>query len=204
MTAEAVGDTLVGHAGPWTEQDYLALPESRSRIELLDGALLVSPAPAGPHQRMARRVSFALEAAAPAGLEVLDAINVRVAAERILIPDIVVLREAGLDKTVCDATDVLMVVEVASPSRPGIDRVIKPAAYSKAGIPHYLLVESNDGAVSATAYALTPAGVYVETARSGVQGMLNLLQPFRFSIDLAGGRPRATREPFGRPPLLAR
>jgi Uma2 family endonuclease len=188
MTAEAVGDTLVGHAGPWTERDYLALPESRSRIELLDGALLVSPAPAGPHQRMVRRVSFALEAAAPAGLEVLDAINVRVGLRRILIPDIVVLRAAGLDKTVYDAADALMVVEVASPSRPGIDRITKPAAYGKAGIPYYLLIESDDGAVTATAYALTPAGVFAETAQSNTQGVLHLRQPFTLSIDLAGTR----------------
>jgi Uma2 family endonuclease len=194
MAAEAVSDTLVGHAGPWTEQDYLALPESPSRIELLDGTLLVSPAPALPHQRMARRVSFALEAAAPAELEVLEAINVRVGAGRILIPDIVVLREAGLDKTVCDAADVLMIVEVASPSRSGIDRITKPAAYGKAGIPHYLLVESNDGAVSATAYALTPAGVYAETARSGARGVLHLHQPFRLSIDLADARRPGTRD----------
>jgi Uma2 family endonuclease len=194
MTAEAVDDTLVDHAGPWTELDYLALPESRSRIELLDGTLLVSPAPAGPHQRMARRVSFALEAAAPAELEVLDAINVRVGATRILIPDIVVLRQAGLDKTVYDAADALMVVEVASPSRPGIDRVTKPAAYGKAGIPYYLLVESDDGAVSATAYALTPAGVYVEAARSDAQGVLHLHQPFRLSIDLADARRPAARD----------
>jgi len=194
MAAEAVSDTLVGHVGPWTEQDYLALPESRSRIELLDGTLLVSPAPAGPHQRIARRVSFALETAAPAGLEVLDAINVRVGPTRILIPDIVVLRKAGLDKTVYDAADTLMVVEVASPSRPSIDRITKPAVYCKAGIPHYLLVESNDGAVSATAYALTPAGVYIENARSDEHCVLHLLQPFRLSIDLADARRPTSRD----------
>ena len=126
MTAEAVGDALAGHAGPWTEQDYLALPESLSRIELLDGALLVSPAPAGQHQRVVRRISFALEDAAPDGVEVLDAINVRVGPGRILIPDVVVLRTAGLDKTVYESADVLMVVEVASPLRPGIDRSPSP------------------------------------------------------------------------------
>jgi len=188
MTADAVSDTLAGHAGPWTEQDYLALPDSRSRIELLDGALLVSPAPAGPHQRMARRISFALESAAPPGLEVLDAINVRVSAGSILIPDIVVLREAGMDKTVYEAADALMVVEVASPSRPGIDRIIKPAKYGKAGIPHYLLIESGDVAVTATAFALTPAGVYVESGRSDSKGVLELRQPFPLSIDLANFR----------------
>jgi Uma2 family endonuclease len=184
MTADAHADTLVGHAGPWTEADYLALPESRSRIELLDGALLVSPAPAGPHQRMARRLSFALEAAAPAGLEILDAINVRVGPGRILIPDIVVLRETGLDKTVYEAADALMVVEIASPSRPGIDRITKPAAYGRAGIPYYLLVESNGDAMIATAYVLTPGGVYGEAARSDARAVLSLQQPFPVSIDL--------------------
>lgn len=184
MTAEAMADTLVSHAGPWTEEDYLALPESRSRIELLDGVLLVSPALAGRHQRIARRLSFALETAIPAGLEVLDAINLRVGPERVFIPDIVVLREAGVDKTVYDAADALMVVEVASPSRPGIDRITKPAAYAKAGIPHYLLVESDDDTVVATAYVLTPAGVYAEAARSNAQGLLELRQPYPVSLDL--------------------
>lgn len=185
MTADAVSDTLAGHAGPWTEQDYLALPDSRSRIELLDGALLVSPAPAGLHQLLVRRISFAIESAAPAGLGVLDAINVRVGANRILIPDIVVLRDACVDKTVFEAADVLMVVEVASPSRPGIDRITKPAAYGKAGIPYYLLVESSDGTVVSMVYALTPTGVYVESARSDPKGLLELRQPFPLSIDLA-------------------
>lgn len=186
MSAEAISDTLVGHPGPWTEQDYLSLPESRSRIELLDGALLVSPAPAGPHQRLARRISFRLEeAATPAGNEVLDAINVRIAPGQIFIPDIVVLRKAGLDKTIYESDDVLMTVEVASPSRPGIDRVTKPAAYAKAGIPHYLLIESEDGAVVGRAFALTPAGVYAESARSDANGVLELRQPFQLTLNLA-------------------
>lgn len=115
----------------------------------------------------------------------LDAINVRVGANRILIPDIVVLRDACVDKTVFEAADVLMVVEVASPSRPGIDRITKPAAYGKAGIPYYLLVESSDGTVVSMVYALTPTGVYVESARSDPKGLLELQQPFPLSIDLA-------------------
>jgi Uma2 family endonuclease len=191
MTAEPVADTLVSHAGPWTEQDYLALPESRC-IELLDGALLVSAAPATTHQRTARRVSLTIESAAPAGLEVLEAINVRVGTGRIFIPDIVVLREAGLEKTTCEAADALVVVEVASPSRPGIDRIVKPAVYANAGIPYYVLVEPGGSNSSATAFALTPAGVYAEAARSDAHGVLHLRQPFPVSIDLADAqRPRA-------------
>jgi hypothetical protein len=46
---------LFDHDGPWTEQDFLALPEER-RIELLDGELLVSPAPRHAHQRLSSRL----------------------------------------------------------------------------------------------------------------------------------------------------
>ncbi|MDW6059215.1 hypothetical protein SAZ11_15775 [Streptomyces sp. FXJ1.4098] len=40
------------HEGPWTVDDVLALPEhpARARYELVDGVLMMSPAPAWDHQ----------------------------------------------------------------------------------------------------------------------------------------------------------
>ncbi len=48
---------LLDHVGPWTERDYLALPEDRRRIELLDGGLLASPAAGGRHQRLSSHLN---------------------------------------------------------------------------------------------------------------------------------------------------
>ena len=124
--------TLDEHAQAWTEEEFLALPETVwPRLELLDGALLVSPAPRKSHQRCA--LANAMDAAAPVGWEVLEGINVRLTTGRILTPDLVVVREIG-EGVVTDAADVALVAEIVSPSTGSQDRLLKPALYVTAGI----------------------------------------------------------------------
>jgi hypothetical protein len=50
----------------------------------------------------------------PSWLEALETINVRVASGWILIPDLVVVTNFGLDLRVWDPADVVMVVEIVS------------------------------------------------------------------------------------------
>jgi Uma2 family endonuclease len=181
--SSAAQPVLLEHVGPWTEQEYLSLPEDR-RIELLDGGLLMSPSPGSRHQRLSSQLWYALGKAAPSGLEVLGAINVRVAPGRILIPDLVVVTKPGLDLTVWDPAEVAMIVEIVSPGSIAADRAIKSQLYSAAGIAHYLRIELNGPGPSSTAYRLRQ-GRYVEVASSTSGQVLRLAEPFGVDLDLA-------------------
>lgn len=160
MARPTSGD-LLDHLGPWTEQESLGLPEDR-RIELLDGELLVSPSPRRSHQRLSSRLRAALDAGATPGHEVLEAVNVRVAPGRILIPDIVVTTDPGARDVVAEASVVAMVVEIVSPGSLAADRAIKPALYAAAGIRNYLRVELASGG---------GAAAVVHGGRSGRSGV---------------------------------
>jgi Uma2 family endonuclease len=133
------------HSGPWTVDDVLALPEdSRTRIELVGGALVMSPSPGVPHQRASRRLAAILEGAADAagGLEVLEAVNL-IVPDGLVIPDIVVAdaQAAAEAKLTLDPHDVILVVEIASPSTRVTDTKLKPQLYAAAGIPSYWRVD---------------------------------------------------------------
>lgn len=181
--AQPASDLLLDHVGPWTEAEFLALPEDR-RIELLDGELLVSPSARRVHQRLSFRLATALDAAAPPGFEVLEAINVRVGPGRILIPDLAVVTDPGADDVVADAAAVALVVEIASPGSVAADRAVKPALYAAAGIPGYLRVDLGADGVDAAAYRLA-GGRYVVSGRAASGQRLRLTEPFPVELDLA-------------------
>ncbi len=166
--------------GPWTEAEFLALPEDLRRVQLLDGELLMSPSPSSWHQELSSRIWLALHLAHPAGLRVIEAVDVRVGPGRILVPDIVVVRaKPGQNVTMWDAADVLLALEIASPGSVAADRAIKPRLYAEAGIPLYVRVEL--GGPSAVVHRLAGSRYGVGTPAS----VLHLTEPFPAAIDLA-------------------
>lgn len=175
---------VLEHVGPWTEQDYLALPADRQRIELLDGSLLVSPSAGFRHQRLSFHLCYALAVAAPADLEVLEAINVRVAPGRILIPDLTVVSTPGADRTMAVPADVVMVVEITSPGNAVVDRALKPQLYAQAGIGHYLRVDQDEEGLGAVLYRRSRSS-YLEVARARPGQTLVLIEPITVTLDLA-------------------
>lgn len=180
----ALVEAVFAHPGVWTEDEYLALPETPARIELVDGVLVVSPLSGSPHQRLTRGVVMVLEAAGPTeSWEFYDGLNVRLWPGHLRIPDIVVAR-AGVDAVVFDAADVLLLGEVTSPGNFRYDRVVKHRDYAAAGIRFYLRIDLENGkeAVEATLFELVD-DEYREAARS-VDGVLRSSVPWPFEADL--------------------
>ena len=161
---------------------YLALPETNERIELIDGSLLASPSAAWVHQRYARWLANLIEAAVGDDLGVNENVNVRVAPNRILIPDVVVARVDD-DPVILDPSQVVLVCEVMSPSGVTSDRVITPQMYEAAGIGLYLRVELKPEPVMYL-YRLE-AGRYVQVGVAGPGELLTVPQPCAMTLDPA-------------------
>ncbi|MGQ0775761.1 MAG: Uma2 family endonuclease [Pseudonocardiales bacterium] len=181
MVSEAL---LLDHEGPWSEADYLALPEGRRRIELLDGGLLVNPSLGSPHQWMSSQFWLAMARAVPDGLQVLEAVNVRVAPGKILIPDLVVVSKPGADIAVWDPVDVVMAIEIVSRGSVATDRAVKPQLYAAAGIRYYLRIELCSPGPSAWQYRLV-GDRYREIVHAEPLQRLRLTEPFALDLDLA-------------------
>lgn len=137
---------VFGHAGPWTEEEYLALGKTSQRVELFDGSLHVTPAPTPRHQNISGELRAALrQPARSARLRVVEAVNVRLKPGRITIPDLVVTGEIDFDELYVEAHDVRLVCEIISPGNAATDKVLKMHYYATAGIEWYLLVEQQNG-----------------------------------------------------------
>jgi Uma2 family endonuclease len=184
MSADATYEAVFAHAGPWTEDDYFALPEVPSRVELVDGALLVTPLSSLTHQRLIYETTRVLrEACTDSRWEALPGANVRLWQDHIRAPDALVVR-SGLNVLKAAAADVLLLVEITSPGNFRQDMIVKHGDYAEAGVPYYLRIDLHKGndELTASAYELVD-GSYREYA-SAPDGVLRLDHPWPLVADL--------------------
>src|SRR5690606_33521498 len=137
----------------------------------------------GRHQAVCYRVHRECESAAEdAGLEVLEAVNVRLSSGRVFIPDLVLVPD--IDRSTFEAAEVALIGEVVSPSNAGHDRVLEFHLYAEAGIPWYLLVEPDGDTLALTLYRLEDGGYVEHTVAKGGQP-LTMTEPIEVTIDPA-------------------
>jgi Uma2 family endonuclease len=144
MGVMTVTEPLMPPAAGWSVDDLDQLPDTGVRYELFDGSLLVSPAPILRHGRAANLLRDLLSAQAPRDARVTQDIGVTIQGRRTyFIPDVCVVRAVALDKDsdCLDQDDVLLAIEVLSPSNPGNDLVLKRHYYAAGGIPQYWIVD---------------------------------------------------------------
>ena len=171
---------------PWsralTRADLDRMPDDGHRYELVDGALVVTPAPSPRHQSVVVQLTRLLLDQCPAGLTVLVApLDVVLSDDTVLQPDVLVARRA--DFTARDLPVApLLAVEVMSPSTRRIDLWLKRSRYEAAGCPSYWVVDPDKP--SLIAWQLQE-GAYVEVAHVTGTQEYDAAQPYPVTVSPA-------------------
>lgn len=144
--------TLPAHDDGWTIDDLYAIPEDGLRYELLDGMLLVSPPADFGHYTAAFKLGMHLQVGLGDEWRIACNPGVSMGSRNYREPDLVVSHRRAIGKRLADAEagDVLLTFEMMSPSSVTDDRLVKPAQYARAGIPHYWRLEQRGAPVLIT------------------------------------------------------
>lgn len=127
-----------------SEEEFLSLPESLDRVELLDGEVIVSAAPSPLHQHVLGELHDLFRAwarARPPATVGLAPLDVRLAPGRIVQPDLFLVLSGFSPRAAAPLHLVPdLVVEVTSLKR-SYDRITKRSIYADAGVTEYWIVD---------------------------------------------------------------
>ncbi|MFJ4838588.1 Uma2 family endonuclease [Streptomyces sp. NPDC088746] len=185
MTAEMVVPAWM-HLQISAEQYDSWSEEQCAGVEIVDGMVVVSPSASKRHNRPARILAHALDAAAGPDWNADTDFDVRLQDIPLTNrrPDVVVCRAETIDLTPTRPEHVLLVAEIVSPGSETTDRVVKVDQYAKAGIPFYWRVEqAATGVPIVYTYVLDPA---TKAYRDGEMftGAIKAAAPFSVTVDL--------------------
>jgi Uma2 family endonuclease len=166
-----------GHA--FTRADLDAMPDNGNRYELVDGAIVVTPAPDLQHQVVVSQIWLRLYRACPADMRALFApFDVTLSEDSVVQPDVLVAARSEFDDKSLKGTP-LLVVEVLSPTTRHLDLAFKRARYEAAGCPSYWVVDPLEPSI--VCWELRD-GRYEEVASATGTQPITLTAPFPISF----------------------
>ena len=132
--------------------DYAMLPEG-APYQLIQGRLVMSPAPGIYHQIIVKNLMYAFEAflrSNPSGMVLSAPVDVRLSEENVFQPDLVYIKRDRLSivehHLVRGAPD--LVIEVLSPATASYDVNQKKQVYAAHGVDEYWIIDPNDRSVT--------------------------------------------------------
>ncbi len=127
-----------------TRTDLAQMPDDGWRYEIVDGMLLVSPAPSFRHQRVQLELAVLLRDACPDHLVTLTApFAVGLADDTEFQPDILVAPRSQFTEEDLPGAP-LLAVEVLSPSTRLVDLNVKKQRFEQAGCPSFWAIDPID------------------------------------------------------------
>jgi Uma2 family endonuclease len=147
---------MPAHRAPhrrWTEEEFYAARDAAppgERWELVDGDVLVTPSPHWIHQRIIARLTILLDAyVRPRGLgEVFPSpLDVKLQPGLVLQPDVLVVPAGELRHRSDIVRQLLLAVEIVSPSSARHDRVRKRPYSQRNRVPAYWIVDDMSGTI---------------------------------------------------------
>lgn len=159
----------------WTVDDLEHLPDDGRRYEVIDGELLVTPAPSLDHQEAIARLHLLLApyvAAHRCGHVVFAPADVVFSPRRGVQPDLFVLplAEGRRPRRFAEAGRLLLAVEVLSPSTARADRVEKRRVYREEGVAEYWIVDLDARVIERSTPADDRADVIVDRLEWHAEG----------------------------------
>lgn len=170
----------IPHGRPFTVDDLEAMPDDGNRYELIDGTLIVSPAPSFRHQKMALKLAARLDSLCPDDMHVLAApFAVQESSSTEVQPDVLVGRDGDFTDKLLPVAP-LLAVEVLSPSSALVDLNIKKAVYERMGAPSYWVVDPQQP--SLIVFELDGDGRYQQVAEIKGDEVFEAQRPFPVRI----------------------
>ncbi|MEV6848398.1 Uma2 family endonuclease [Actinoplanes sp. NPDC051411] len=163
-----------------TVDDLVDLPEDL-RYELIDGRLVLTPRALTIHNFIGRQTANAIDEFSPEEFVSDNEQAVLVNLRNEFVPDVMILRAEGANRSPVLPSDVLLVVEVVSKSSESTDRSDKAGSYASLGIPHYWIIDPLRERVTLSELRLDTGGYrqVLETDQ-----LVTLDEPWKVTLDL--------------------